>query len=147
MSKKSMKVCWLHLIWSTKNRYPFFKDPDKAREVIKIFKDICTQNEVYYKTGYVNSEHVHLLIDLPVKLSIEKLLQFLKGTSSHTINDIDFFKAKFSWAKRYAAFSVSNSQINTIIQYINNQKEHHKKKSFLDEWQQYVEKYDLIKSP
>ena len=142
-----MKICWLHLIWSTKERYPYFEDSDKAKKTINILKDICKQNEIYYKIGYVNPEHVHLLVDLPVKLSIEKMMQFLKGTSSHTINENEFFKARFSWAKRYAAFSVSNSQVSNIIQYIMNQKEHHKRVSFKEEWEQYMKKYDVIKSP
>ncbi|RLC54947.1 MAG: IS200/IS605 family transposase [Candidatus Cloacimonadota bacterium] len=147
MNKHSMKVCWLHLIWSTKDRFPYFSDIERARKVIEIFKDICIQNEIYYKIGYVNSEHVHLLVDLPVKLSIEKMMQFLKGTSSHTINEKGIFTARFSWAKRYAAFSVSNSQVSNIIQYIMNQKEHHKRVSFKEEWEQYMKKYDVIKSP
>jgi len=147
MNKHSMKVCWLYLIWSTKDRFPYFSDIERARKVIEIFKDICIQNEIYYKIGYVNSEHVHLLVDLPVKLSIEKMMQFLKGTSSHTINEKGIFTARFSWAKRYAAFSVSNSQVSNIIQYIMNQKEHHKRVSFKEEWELYMKKYDVIKSP
>ena len=79
MPKHSMKVCWLHLIWSTKERYPYFVDSDITKKVIVILKDICKQHEIYYKTGYINPEHVHLLVDLPVNLSIEKLLQYLKG--------------------------------------------------------------------
>ena len=144
MNKHSMKVCWLHLIWSTKERFPYFSDTDKARKVISIFKDICVQHEIYYKIGYVNPEHVHLLVDLPVSLSIEKMMQFLKGTSSHTINEKGIFTARFSWAKRYAAFSVSNNQINNIIQYINNQDEHHKRVSFMDEGEQYMSKFNVI---
>lgn len=147
MNKHSMKVCWLHLIWSTKERFPYFSDIEKARKVIEIFKDICIQNEIYYKIGYVNPEHVHLLVDLPVKLSIDKMMQFLKGTSSHMINENEIFKTRFSWAKRYAAFSVSNGQKNNIIRYIKNQKAHHEKVSFNEEWEQYMRKYDLMKSP
>jgi len=147
MPKHSMKVCWLHLIWSTKERYPYFENTDIIKKVIVILKDICTQHEIYYKTGYINPEHVHLLVDLPVNLSIEKLLQYLKGISSHSINEVGLFNTRFSWSKRYAAFSVSNSEINSIIKYINNQKEHHKKVTFLDEWEHYIEKYDLLRSP
>lgn len=147
MPKHSMKVCWLHLIWSTKERYPYFVDADISKKVIVILRDICAQHKIYYKTGYINPEHVHLLVDLPVNLSIEKFLQYLKGISSHTINEIGLFKTRFSWSKRYAAFSVSNSKINSIIQYINTQKEHHKKMTFLDEWEHYMKKYDLVGSP
>jgi putative transposase len=147
MNKHSMKICWLHLIWSTKERFPYFSDTSKAQEVISILKEICADHEIYYKTGYINPEHVHLLVDLPVGLSIEKLMQFLKGTSSHKINEEEMFKVRFSWAKRYAAFSVSNGQIQNVIQYINNQKEHHNRASFTAEWEQYMKRYDLTQSP
>ena len=147
MHKHSMEVCWLHLIWSTKERYPYFEDQHKVLKVLEILKDICSRHDVFYKTGYVNPDYVHLLVDLPVNLSIQKLLQYLKGLSSHMINEIGLFKTRFSWSKRYAASSVSSGEINSIVQYINNQREHHRKVPFLEEWNNFKKKIDMVISP
>lgn len=89
----------------------------------------------------MNSEHIHLLVNLPVDITIKKLIQLLKGTSSHDINQADMFKAKFAWARGYGAFSVSENQLDTAIKYIKNQEEHHKIMSFAREWELFQKKY------
>jgi len=141
MPKHSMKICWLHLVWSTKDRFPFFQDKQKASQTNKIIKKICSDNNIYHKIGFVNPEHIHLLVDLPVDMTIKKMMQLLKGTSSHNINELDIFKAKFVWARGYGAFSVSENQLDTVIKYIKNQEEHHKKMSFAREWKLFQKKY------
>jgi len=66
------------------------------------------------KINYVNPDHVHALIDLPTRLSIEELVQLLKGSSSHWINANDVIKEKFAWGRGYGAFSVSESNVNAV---------------------------------
>ena len=141
MPKHSMKICWLHLVWGTKERFPFFQNKQKATQVNDIIKEICSKNNIYCKIGYVNPEHIHLLVDLPVDMTIETMTQFLKGSSSHDINEGQMFKAKFAWARGYGAFSVSENQLDTVIKYIKNQEEHHKKMSFASEWKLFQQKY------
>ena len=141
MPKHSMKICWLHLVWSTKDRFPFFQDKQKAVQVLDIVKDVCSKNDIYLKIGFVNPEHIHLLVDLPIDMTIKTMMQFLKGISSHNINKADMFKAKFVWARGYGAFSVSENQLDTVIKYIKNQEEHHKKMSFAREWELFQQKY------
>ena len=141
MAKHSMKICWLHLVWSTKDRFPYFQDKKKASQTNKIIKDICSENNIYHKIGFVNPEHIHLLVDLPVDMTIKTMMQFLKGSSSHDINEGQMFKAKFAWARGYGAFSVSENQLDTVIKYIKNQEEHHKKMSFEREWKLFQQKY------
>jgi len=77
------------------------------------------------KINYVNADHVHSLIDLPTAFSIEKLMQLLKGSSSHWINSNNVISGKFAWGRGYGAFSVSESNVNQVARYIANQKEHH----------------------
>ena len=144
MPKHSMTLCWLHLIWSTKSRYPFFNPNDKAIKCLDFIKEICSENNIYFKIGYINPEHVHLLEDLPVDISIKKMMQLLKGISSHKINDTEMFIDKFSWARGYAAFSVSQNGISDVVNYIKNQKEHHKKETFRSEWEKFIRKYELV---
>jgi len=142
MPSHSMKICWLHLVWCTKNRFPYFQEEEKARECLHILKEICRDKEIYFQAGYVNAEHVHMLIDLPLAMSIKEVVQNLKGISSHHINSSDMFTVKFSWARGYGAFSVSESKLKIVNEYILKQKAHHQKFSFNREWEKLQKKYE-----
>ena len=95
------------------------------------------------KVNYVNADHVHSIIDLPTKYSIEEVVKLLKGGSSHWINENRIVTCKFSWGRGYGVFSVSQSNIQDTVKYINNQEEHHKKKSFMDEFKGSIKAYGL----
>ncbi|MDD3050428.1 MAG: IS200/IS605 family transposase [Candidatus Cloacimonetes bacterium] len=147
MPKHSLVVCWLHLVWSTKERFPYFIDKDKALKCRDHLIDICSENKIYLKKAYVNPEHVHLLVSLPVDMTIKDMLRYLKGGSSFRMNEEKLFKANFSWARGYAAFSVSLRGVERVEKYIGNQAEHHRKKSFTAEWEEFTqecEKNNLI---
>ena len=96
--------------------------------------------------NYVNPEHVHALIDLPTNLSIVECLKLLKGSSSHFINQKIITRGGFSWGRGYGAFSFSESNVDKVVQYIKNQKEHHKVKSFTEEYDEFIKKYGLEKN-
>ena len=70
-------------------------------------------------------------------------MQVVKGESSEWINKRGFVKGKFQWQEGYGAFSYSKSQVNQVYKYIMNQKEHHKKRTFLDEYREILKKFDL----
>jgi putative transposase len=84
-------------------------------------------------------DHIHILFGLRPSQSISDLMQDIKGSSSKWINDKKFISGKFSWQEGYGAFSYSKSEVPTIIQYIVNQTNHHKRKSFSEEY------YDMLK--
>lgn len=98
---------------------------------------------IYMRINYVNAEHVHALIDLPTKYSIEETIKLLKGASSHWINQNRIVAAKFSWGRGYGAFSVSQSNVNDVSKYIANQEEHHRRKTFAEEYEKFVRVYGL----
>src|SRR5207244_11531734 len=83
---------------------------------------------IYMKINYFNAEHTHALIDLPTKLTIEQVIQLLKGSSSHWINQNHLVKGRFAWGRGYGAFSVSHSNVSRVANYIARQEEHHRKK-------------------
>jgi putative transposase len=95
------------------------------------------------KINYVNTDHVHALIDLPTAFSIEKLVQFLKGSSSHWINSNNLITGKFAWGRGYGAFSISESNLDQVVRYISNQKEHHRVRAFAEELQDFVDRHGL----
>jgi putative transposase len=98
---------------------------------------------IYMKINYFNADHTHALIDLPTNLTIEQVVQLLKGSSSHWINQQQLIKGKFAWGRGYGAFSVSQSDISKVANYIARQEEHHRKRSFAEEYQIFVKRYGL----
>lgn len=95
------------------------------------------------KINYVNADHVHTLLDLPTNLCVEDCAKLLKGSSSHHINQNRLINTKFFWGRGYGAFSVSASQLDVVVKYIKNQEEHHRVKSFAEEYKMFIEKYGL----
>jgi REP element-mobilizing transposase RayT len=88
-------------------------------------------------------DHVHLLIGMRPNQSISNLVQMIKGDSSRWINEKKFVAGKFSWQEGYGAFSYEKSQVPRIIKYIQTQEEHHQKRSFIDEYLDLLETFEI----
>jgi putative transposase len=88
-------------------------------------------------------DHVHLLVGMRPSQSVSELLQDIKRSSSKWINAKKLVKGKFEWQEGYGAFSYGASQINDVIHYINNQKVHHTKISFRDEYLFFLKKFAI----
>lgn len=86
-------------------------------------------------------DHVHILFGMRPVQSLSDLLQDIKGNSSKWINDKKFVRGKFSWQEGYGAFSYSKSQLPQIIRYIERQQEHHKKKTFTEEYKESLDAF------
>ena len=131
---------WIHLIWATKNRYPYLN-----KEIKQNFFDHIKANakEKEIHLDFINgcADHVHVLISMNVDQSISKIAQLLKGESSHWINKNELLKEHFAWQEEYIAVSVSYNGIDKVREYIKNQEEHHRKKSFSEEWDLFIDKY------
>jgi len=98
---------------------------------------------IYMKINFFNADHTHALIDLPTNFTIEQVIHLLKGSSSHWINQNRLIKGRFAWGRGYGAFSVSHSDVGRVAKYIANQESHHRKRTFEDEYQLFVERYGL----
>jgi len=114
---------------------------DQRKEVSNLLYNYCEEKSIFMKINFVNTDHVHALIDLPTYLTVEDCIKLLKGATSYYINKNRIIKSKFSWGKGYGAFSVSASQLNNVISYIKNQEEHHRSKSFAEEYELFMKKY------
>jgi putative transposase len=142
LPEHSLLNCWLHLVWGTKDRYPYFSDTEISEVIYSIIAEICHEKGIYIEEMFINPEHVHLLLALPVNLTIHDLMQTLKGLSSHIINDRNLFGTQFRWARGYAAFSISSGNIRRVASYIKNQKENHSRHSFSKEWETFQLEFD-----
>ena len=88
-------------------------------------------------------DHIHILIGMRPTQSISDLMQDIKGNSSKWINEKKFLKVKFEWQEGYGAFSYSKSHVNQVIRYIQNQENHHKVKSFREEYLKFLEVFEV----
>jgi putative transposase len=88
-------------------------------------------------------DHVHLLLSLPATISVSKAIQLIKGGSSFWINNTFSAHRNFKWQEGYGAFSVSMSHVEDTISYINNQEEHHKVKTFKEEYAAFLRMHNI----
>ncbi len=143
MSLHSYTKIWLHLIWETHYRERLlFKE--NAGAVSEFLYRYSKENKIYMKINYVNPEHVHAVIDLPVSFAVQDCLKLYKGASSHYINEKRLINGHFSWGRGYSAFSVSESQLERVVQYVKNQEEHHRVKTFAEEYEEFLKKYNIV---
>ncbi len=91
--------------------------------------------------GYL--DHVHAFIRLKPDQSVAKVAQLLKGESSHWANNENLTGLRFEWQEEYIALSVSESAVQTVRDYIKNQEEHHRKKTFSEEYEEFMKQYGL----
>jgi len=138
MSHSLAKV-YIHYVWSTKYRERLLigEARERVREHILTY---TAQNSISLETLNVQPEHVHLLMLLGRDQKIEDIAKLLKGESSHWINQNNIIKPKFSWQTGYAAFSVSYQNIGAVRRYIEGQDEHHRRKSFEEEFEEMLRK-------
>ena len=131
---------WVHLVFATKNREPFLKKEIRD-DVHKHIIENCKNQGIFLKAVNGSTDHLHCLVSLGKDQNIAKVSQLIKGESSFWINKSNLISEKFAWQDDYFAVSVSESQVETVINYIKNQEKHHLKKSFDDEVTEFLEKY------
>lgn len=138
----SFNKIWIHAIWSTKYRLPLIH----PKAEFKIHHFIAEQlREQGCPVRIINGmpDHIHCLFLLSPQKSIAEVIKQIKGSSSHFINQNNLIPEKFAWQTGYAAYSVSESVVKKVFEYIKNQKSHHQKKSFQQEYEDFIKRYGL----
>ncbi|MBI4930476.1 MAG: IS200/IS605 family transposase [Bacteroidetes bacterium] len=134
---------WVHAVWGTKNRTPVL-----SKEIrMKLFQHIrenAKEKEIYIDFINGHLDHVHCLLALNAEMSISKAIQLLKGESAFWANKNKLTEAKLEWADEYFAVSVSESLIDKVRDYIKNQEQHHAKITFMQEYENFMQKYEFI---
>lgn len=137
---------WIHLVWATKNREPLLTK-DVRQKLFNHIKENGIAKGIYvdFVNGY--ADHVHCLISLNTDQNISKVVQLLKGESSYWMNKNNLLSHKLEWQDEYFAVSVSESGIDRLREYIRNQEIHHAKKTFQQEYDEFMTKYgfEMIK--
>ena len=131
---------WIHAVWTVKNRESLL-NYDVRKKLFDHIHQNAMEKGILMKivNGYDN--HIHCLFRLKNSQTIEKVMQLIKGESSFWLNKSQLLPVKLIWQKEYFAVSVAESQVSTIFKYILNQEKHHKKKTWNEEYQEFIEKY------
>ena len=133
MVRMSYISSYFHCVFSTKERRRLIT-PTLRDRLWPFLGGIARQNKMKAIEIGGMEDHIHILLSLPSTLSIAKALQLIKGGSSKWVHETFPEHRMFGWQVKYGAFSVSFSQLDTIIQYIKDQKEHHRQMTFQEEF-------------
>jgi putative transposase len=135
----SFTKVWIHAVWGTKNREPVLSS--KERQLLfNHIKEYARSKEIFILSINGHVDHVHCLFALNSEISLAKTMQLLKGESSHWANGQNLIKPKLFWADEYFAASVSESVLGNVKAYIDYQEEHHKKITFMQEHEIFMDK-------
>ena len=126
-----------HIVFSTKNRYPSICQ-ENERVLYNILYNLMLKEGAHVMRIGGMPDHIHILVDIPATQSPAKFIQKIKQESSFIIANSPEFPQWNGWENGYAAFSYSISDIDVIRAYISNQKEHHKKISFREEYRDWL---------
>ena len=133
---------YFHIVFAVKSR---------ARLIEKSWKDDLNK----YITGIISNksqklmiingmpDHVHMLISTKPDCNVSDLVRDIKSNSTKWINKTGLMKSKFAWQNGFGAFTVSQSQLNKVIRYIENQEQHHSSKSFKEEYVDFLKAYQI----
>ena len=130
------------LVIAVKCRQSLILEPVRER-IEKYICSIASNKKHKPLAIYIMPDHLHFLIGLNPNQSISDLVKEIKHSSNTFINDNHLTKQKFSWQESYGAFSYSKSALDTVVKYILNQQEHHKKQTFKEEYIQFLQKFEI----
>lgn len=133
---------YLHIVFAVKGRqsliHPKWRD--------ELYKYICgivnNKQQKVYAIGGV-SDHIHILVSIKPNVLISDLVRDIKANSSKWIKEKQFVRGKFEWQEGFGVFSSAQSQLDVLINYINNQEKHHQQKTFKSEYLGLLEKFNV----
>ncbi|MDH4092735.1 MAG: IS200/IS605 family transposase [Cyclobacteriaceae bacterium] len=132
----------IQFVFAVQNRISLI-DPAWETELFKYITGIVQNHKHKMIAIGGMPDHLHVFVGLHPTQSISNLMQIVKGESSEWVNKKGFAKGKFQWQEGYGAFSYGHSQVNQVYNYVMNQKEHHKKRSFLDEYKEFLKRFEV----
>jgi len=140
---QSLAQIYLHIVFSTKNRQPFFHETAFSNELYAYLAGICVKQDCFAKLVGGHIDHIHLLCSLSRQKTIADLIRELKTGSSIWIKTQRPEWGNFYWQDGYGVFSVSPSQLERVKEYISNQSEHHRTITFQDEFRLLLKRHGI----
>ena len=133
---------YLHFVFAVQNRISLIKFPWQE-DLYKYMSGIVSKagHKAYIINGM--EDHVHVLVSMDPKQAPSDLMHDVKRSSSLWINEHHFTPGKFSWQEGFGAFSYGKSQVHDIASYIEEQKRHHQKRTFIEEYIQFLKLFEI----
>ncbi len=132
---------YIQIVFAVKGRQAFIKE-NFREELQKYISGIIAQKKQKLYAIYCMPDHTHILVSMKPDIAISDLVRDIKSNSSSFIEDKEFVK-NFSWQTGFGAFSYSKSQSKNVVDYILNQPQHHKKRSFKAEYMEFLQKFEI----
>lgn len=135
----------IHFIWATKNREHLISKELKSL-LLQHIKDNSIKKGIFIDTLNYVSDHLHLLVSLGTEQTIAKTAMLIKGVPPERdwVNKQKLIKSRFEWQDEYIGLSVSYSAIDKVRAYISNQEEHHKLKTFAEEYEEFLNAHNFV---
>ncbi len=137
---QSLSRILLHIVFSTKNREPWIPESVQSGLYAYIAGTCRALGSEAYRVGGTE-DHIHIACSLPRTLTVSKLLEEVKKSSSAWMKQQGTAHRLFAWQAGYGAFSLGQSQLPALLQYIDNQREHHHRRTFKEEFVAFLERY------
>ncbi len=131
---------YTHFVFTTLHHEHLILEKNRER-IEKYITGIINNNACQLYAIYANPEHIHFLVSLTPNISEENLAEIVANSSERFINQTKLCKVHFNWQMSCSAFSVSKADIDKVCKYILNQPNHHKKQSFMDEYEAFIKFY------
>lgn len=139
---QSLSSILVHLVFSTKNREPFLRPTIEVElhpYLATIFGALRSPSLAIDGTR----DHIHVLFALGRTMAVADIVEEVKTSSSKWLKTKDRELRNFHWQKGYGAFSIGQSQVEVVKRYIRNQKEHHRRVTFQDEYREFLKRYGV----
>ncbi|MGJ1364317.1 IS200/IS605 family transposase [Sphingobacterium spiritivorum] len=139
---QSLSKMYVHIIFHTKYNQPLIR-PEVEKELYAYIGGIIKENDSVPVKINGTQDHIHILAIMSKNIALAKLVEEIKRNSSRWIKSKGAKYEQFAWQGGYAGYSVSQSVVGRVKKYIENQKEHHKTKSFRDEYVAFLKEYGI----
>ncbi len=133
---------YVQIVFAVKGRESVIRENFRD-ELEKYMAGIINNKKQKLLAIYCMPDHTHILVNFKPDISISDLVRDIKASSSGFINEKKFLQYRFNWQEGFGAFSYSKSQLSNVIQYILGQPDHHKKKTFKEEYLDFLEKFGV----
>jgi REP element-mobilizing transposase RayT len=133
---------YIQVVFAVKGRQSLIL-PQWEEELFKYISGIVKNKEQKLLAINGMPDHIHIFIGMKPSCCLSDLVREIKKSSNEFVNERRFCKSKFSWQEGFGAFSYSYSALDNVIAYIQNQKEHHKKQLFKDEYKEFLDKFQI----
>lgn len=137
---------YVHIIFAVRGRQNLISEKHRE-ELEKYICGIITNKNSKPLAIYCNPDHTHILIGINPSVSVSDIARDIKANSSKFINEKKWIAGKFNWQDGFGAFTYAKSQIDAVVKYILNQPVHHKKKTFKEEYIEFLEKFNVEYDP